>query len=48
MRKSIQNKIAFGLFVFGGVFMLNHFGLYFVKNVPILIVIYIISIKLLK
>ena len=48
MRKRIQNKIAFGLFIFGGVFMLNLFGLYFVISVPILIVIYVICIKLLK
>jgi hypothetical protein len=48
MNKRIQNKIAFGLFAFGGLYMLNLFGLYFVMCVPILIIIYILVIKLLK
>lgn len=44
MNKRLQNRIAFSLFIIGGLILLKSFGLYFVITTPILILLYVLII----
>jgi len=48
MKIKIQYKIAFFIFIVGGIVLLKNFGLYFVLSIPILITFYIIAIKMVQ